>query len=203
MKLLPLLVALAACDGDFADPSRELGPAVEEGADHPVVVVLPKTLGVVDTPLVDVNGTPIGVACATCHGPDAETSWVGADGVTTDDPRDFHTKVELEHGDLTCNACHDADRTRLHLADGQQLELAETMTLCSQCHGQQRTSFDHGAHGGMNGHWDLKQGPRTRNHCVTCHAPHAPAYEAVRPVHPPRDRFLRPAGGTPAATGAH
>jgi hypothetical protein len=65
------------------------------------------------------------------------------------------------------------------------------MALCAQCHGTQKRDYDHGAHGGMRGYWDLKRGPRERNHCVSCHDPHAPKFGTFMPVHPPKDRFLQ------------
>lgn len=68
--------------------------------------------------------------------------------------------------------------------------MTEAITLCSQCHGPQRTSFDRGVHGGMTGHWDLSRGPRERNNCVDCHDPHAPKFVGGAPVHLPRDRFF-------------
>lgn len=96
----------------------------------------------------------------------------------------------LSHGELTCAACHDAtDRAALHLADGRTIALLDAMTLCAQCHGPQKRDYDHGAHGGMRGHWDLARGPRERNHCVACHEPHAPAFGRFSPAPGPRDRF--------------
>lgn len=186
--LLPL--ALCGCDSAFTHPERAYGEAVPaEAAHHPTTVHLPRTLGVVDTPLEDIHGTPIGVACVTCHGPDPEVAWVAGPG----EPDTFHGSVTVQHGDLTCNHCHEPeDRSLLRLADGSAIEMAETMQLCAQCHGTQKKSWDHGAHGGMTGHWDTRQGPRSRNHCVDCHAPHAPATEQVMPVLPPRDRYLPP-----------
>lgn len=177
-----------ACDRGFADPSREYGPEVSADAPaHRVEIHHPRTLGVADTPLVDAAGRPVGVACATCHGPSPELSWAAS----PEGPEAFHEAVDLRHGTLGCNTCHDAeDRTQLHLADGTPLELGEAMTLCAQCHGVQYRDYSRGSHGGMNGYWDLRRGPRVRNHCVDCHAPHAPAYEPVLPVHPPRDRYL-------------
>lgn len=190
-RLLALLLSvsfLGACEHGFADPSREFGEVVPDDAPlHPVEIHLPTTLGVADTPLLDARGRPIGVACATCHGPTAQTSWAASPG----DPEVFHGAVELQHGQLTCNACHDAiERSRLHLADGTPLELRDAMTLCAQCHGVQMRDYRNGSHGGMNGYWDRRRGPRNRNHCVDCHAPHDPAYGSVLPVHPPRDRYL-------------
>lgn len=182
---LALWALTAGCGTDWTDPSRELGEPVADTAPHAEVIAVPKTVGVVDTPLTDVNGTPIGVSCRTCHGPDPDSSWAARPG------EPFHTKVELKHGDNVCNSCHDPeDRTRLHLADGTPIEFGESIRLCAQCHGPQWRDYQHGAHGGMNGYWDRRRGGRTRHHCAACHAPHTPAYGQVLPVHPPRDRYL-------------
>lgn len=183
--VLPLLLLLGACDdGGFTDPDRAFAAEVTGPAVYPEILEKPTTVGVVDTPLVDVHGTPIGVACDTCHGPTPETAWTATPG------EPFHTGVKLVHGSNNCNSCHDADRTKLHLADGAQIAFGESMKLCGQCHGTQLRDFEHGAHGGMNGYWDQRQGPQVRQHCASCHAPHSPAYEKVRPVHPPKDRYL-------------
>lgn len=191
LRLIPILVLLGCavgCDSGFVDSRREFGPAVPENAAlHPVEIHSPMTLGVADTTLIDAQGRTIGVACETCHGPTPDLSWAAE----PDRPEVFHEAVDLRHGTLTCNACHDAeDRTKLHLADGELLEVKDAMTLCAQCHGVQFRDYSRGSHGGMNGYWDLERGPRDRNHCVDCHAPHAPAYGQVLPVHPPRDRYL-------------
>lgn len=179
------LLLLGACSHGFADPDRETAAPVPDGPRYAEVVVAPTTMGVVDTSRTDVHGTPIGVGCSTCHGPDPESSWAAEPG------EPFHTKVELVHGTNTCDHCHDPDdRSRLRLADGNPLEFGASIELCAQCHGKQYTNYTHGAHGGMSGYWDLRQGPRTRNHCVVCHAPHAPAIPQVSPVLPPRDRYL-------------
>lgn len=190
-----VFLLLGACAGGFSDPGRAFGEPTDPDAPlHPETIHVPTTLGVVDTPRADVNGTPIGVACATCHAPD------GAQIGDTGAPEAFHTKVDVLHGDLACASCHDpVDRARLRLADGSTIPLADALALCSQCHGPQARDYRHGAHGGMSGYWDRRRGPRERNSCVDCHAPHAPAYERVLPVHPPMDRFL-PAGG---AGGEH
>jgi formate-dependent nitrite reductase cytochrome c552 subunit len=182
----PLLLLLIACDRGFSDPQREFGEPVSWDVRHPVTIHTPETLGVVDTPMLDVNGTPIGVACQTCHGPDADPIVVDLDN-----PEDFHGAITLEHGALSCSACHDeADRSLLHLADGTTLAMAEAMSLCAQCHGPQYRDYEAGSHGGMSGYWDLRQGPRTRNSCMDCHAVHQPAYQGGMPVHPPADRFF-------------
>lgn len=174
---------LLACSSPFADPARALGDAVPDAPRQPTEIDRPSTLGVADTPLTDVHGAPIGVACVTCHGPNPDTAWASRPGAP------FHTGVTLVHGDITCDSCHDpADRSKLRLANGAVLEVTDAVTLCSQCHGPQARDYAHGAHGGMNGYWDTRRGPRVRNNCVSCHAPHAPAYGQVLPVFPPADR---------------
>lgn len=190
MKKLPplLFLLLVGCDHGFVDPSRASSPAPAADAPlHPEEVHLPSTLGVVDTPLVDIHGTPIGAACATCHSGSEKDRIERGSGA----PEAFHTGVSLSHGELSCNHCHDADdRTKLRLADGSAVKMTEALVLCAQCHGPQYRDYKHGAHGGMAGHWDRKQGGRDRNHCVDCHAPHTPAFEGMVPVPAPQDRFF-------------
>lgn len=186
---LSLTLLLAGCDLGFDDPSREFAEPPIAGPEHPVTIHQPATLGVLDTDRLDVNGQPIGIACATCHGVGAD-----ADAVAQDlgNPEKMHGTVELKHAELSCDACHDAQRDKLHLADGTQLDMAQAMDLCGQCHGPQKRDYDGGSHGGMAGYWDLTRGPRTRNHCLDCHDAHDPAFVGGAPVHPPRDRFLNP-----------
>lgn len=187
LLLLGLAVHLG-CAGDFTDETRRWAPQREDaGALHPVTIHQPTSLGVLDTPLIDARGATIGVACATCHGPTAERAIATADAGRAE----VHAGIDVQHGGLTCDACHDTDRTRLRLADGRGLPFADAMDLCAQCHGPQTRDYRRGSHGGMTGYWDLRRGPRARNHCIDCHAPHAPAYPAgVLPVLPPRDRYL-------------
>ncbi len=107
----------------------------------------------------------------------------------------FHQGLVTRHGDQACRACHQGpDYAELHLADGAAVAFTEVQTLCRQCHGPQARDFDHGAHGGMNGYWDLSRGPRERHACTTCHDPHAPAYVGMMPARGPVD---------PRHTGGH
>ncbi len=55
----------------------------------------------------------------------------------------------------------------------------------------------------MTGYWDLTQGPRSRNHCLACHDPHAPKYQPVMPVFPPRDFSQSHHSPHPPSHGAH
>jgi hypothetical protein len=182
---VPSQIALAP--GELPAVSSEKQPAAAEKELHPVIVRHPATLGLLDSELNDVRGTPIGVACATCHEAGGRPALDQRDGA----PEDFHAGVELAHGALSCSSCHDpADRTRLRLADGTPLPMAEVMQLCGQCHGPQFRDYERGSHGGMAGYWDRERGPQLRNSCVACHAAHQPAYPEVIPAAPPRDRFL-------------
>ncbi len=174
-----------SCQNTFSS-ERAFGPAIPKDAPrHTVEIHQPKTLGVLDTSLKDHADTPVGVSCRTCHGSGGQAELLKADA-----PKGFHKGLKVTHGQQSCNACHDKDRSRLHLADGAALEFDQVMTLCAQCHGVQYRDYQNGSHGGMTGHWDLQRGGRQRNNCVDCHSPHQPAVKPVWPAHPPRDRFL-------------
>lgn len=138
----------------------------------------------VDTGRVDAHGAPVLASCGTCHATRAPD--VGRRTA----PEHFHQGLRLAHGGLSCLSCHDGgDHDRLRLADGTPLPFTQVLDLCSQCHGTQRRDFDHGAHGGMSGHWDLSRGDRTRAVCTACHDPHSPAYAPAMPVFAPRDAY--------------
>lgn len=133
------------------------------------------------------DGAPVTVACGTCHA----TRTPNRANRATADLDEFHQGLVFRHGTSTCLSCHDGDDyDRLRLADGRPVEFVDVMTLCSQCHGPQFRDWQHGAHGGMSGYWDLSRGPRARNNCVDCHDPHAPAFPMMRPTFKPIDRFL-------------
>jgi hypothetical protein len=135
----------------------------------------------------DAAGKPLTVACSTCHA--ARSANIATR--ESADLDEFHQGMAFAHGNLTCISCHNPNNyDTLHLADGSSVEYSEVMTLCAQCHGPKTRDYQHGAHGGMTGYWDLSRGPRTRNNCVDCHAPHAPRFPAMKPTFKPRDRFL-------------
>lgn len=184
-RLLWIALLVTSCQGKIP-AERAYGPAVAEDAPrHAVEIHQPKTLGALDTTLKDHADTPVGVSCRTCHGSAGQGAMLKPDA-----PKDFHRGLKVTHGEQSCNSCHDQDRSRLHLADGQKLEFDQVVKLCAQCHGVQYRDYQKGSHGGMTGHWDLRRGGRQRNSCVDCHSPHQPAYEKVWPAHPPKDRFL-------------
>ena len=167
---------------------------------NPVVISKPLTGPRVDTGLKDSHGNSVTVACATCHA----TRVSNHDNKLPVDLNEFHGGMAFAHGTVSCLSCHNpADYDSLKLADGTRLDYSDVMTLCSQCHGTQRRDYDHGAHGGMNGYWDLKRGPRTRNNCVDCHDPHLPKYPQMQPTFKPHDRFLNPSKLNENKAGSH
>ena len=143
----------------------------------------------VATGAVDSLGRPVSISCGSCHSnfkPNLEIR-SGAQ------LKQFHQGLVFTHGKLTCLTCHNAPNYNLlRLAGEQPLDFSEAQTLCSQCHSKQSNDYEHGAHGGMNGHWNLARGARVRKQCIDCHDPHAPAFPAMVPTFKPHDRFLEP-----------
>jgi formate-dependent nitrite reductase cytochrome c552 subunit len=168
------------------DRPRSLQPPPRE-AHFAVTIDEPSKLTSIETHETDATGRPLRASCVTCHsvrGPSPLPAQASALQL-------FHKGLTVAHGALSCASCHDPEHPQsLHLADGTSMGTISVMRLCSQCHGPQRRDYDHGAHGGMSGYWDLSRGPRTRNNCVDCHDPHAPKYVGASPVLPPRDRLL-------------
>jgi len=167
-------------------------PGAKRVAKFLVTIRTPST-PMVDSGLKDFHAKPVMIRCATCHDGRA----ANVERTRGEDLKQFHQGMQTAHGNLTCLSCHDAKNyDALRLADGRSIPYAESMRLCAQCHGPQKRDYDHGAHGGMQGAWDLTKGGRVRNHCIDCHDAHAPKYPKVMPVFPPVDRF-------PIAGGAH
>lgn len=167
------------------NPPAEV-PKVAQPAVHAVQIRTLHGPPLVATGQRDPNGNPVGVRCVTCHAnrkPNATTH-------SGEALKEFHQGLKFKHGNLTCLSCHHSgDYDSLRLADDRKLPFPQVMELCGQCHGPQARDYAHGAHGGMTGFWDLTKGGRTRNNCIDCHDPHAPAYPRVRPVFAPKDRF--------------
>jgi hypothetical protein len=153
----------------------------------PVTVNRPAGSPRVATGEVDALGRPITVACSSCHAnfpPSPETR-------SGEELTEFHQGLKFDHGKLTCLSCHHhEDYNHLRLADGSLVEYPQVQTLCAQCHASQARDYEHGAHGGMLGYWDLSRGPRTRKGCLDCHDPHLPSFPRMLPEFKPRDRFL-------------
>ena len=211
--------AAGAAGTACADTPSEVAAAYRPTPTSPINVARPPGPPRVASDLVDGLGRPVTVGCATCHSLRAyvtdeqrgdapqipvfptENEPFGAPGVGDPTRRTgstlttFHQGLVTRHGDQACRACHQGpDYAELHLADGAAVAFTEVQTLCRQCHGPRARDFDHGAHGGMNGYWDLSRGPRERHACTTCHDPHAPAYVGMMPARGPVD---------PRHTGGH
>jgi hypothetical protein len=190
LRLAAILCLFAGC-GDSDVPT----PATAENATYPDAqfatrVHLPVTQGQARVPTRGFGpGVPT-LVCSSCH---ASREAMSA-RPHIEDVKEVHVGMQFTHGDLSCTACHDPANAydTFRLADGRSVEYQDVMDLCSQCHGPQRTAYDHGAHGGMTGYWDLSRGPRDKNACPVCHDPHAPAFPKMRPTFKPRDRFLSP-----------
>jgi formate-dependent nitrite reductase cytochrome c552 subunit len=153
---------------------------------HSVVIRKPTGPPKVKLASTDPQQRTAEVACSTCHSirpPNLENR----SSSTLDE---FHQGFEFTHGQLACYSCHNPSNSdSLRLADGSEVAYTEVLTLCSQCHSKQAESFAHGAHGGMNGHWDLSRGPQTKNNCIDCHDPHSPKYPQMVVTFKPKDRF--------------
>lgn len=178
--LVDLAEALAA-DGSLARSTTK--------TTHSVIIRKPSGPPRVELAGLDPHGRTGSVACSTCHAirkPNLEN-------VSADTLDEFHQGMTFNHGKITCYACHNPDDSNaLRLADGKSVAYENVMTLCSQCHSMQAESFAHGAHGGMNGHWDLTRGPQIKNNCIDCHDPHAPTYPKMIVGFKPKDRFNPP-----------
>ncbi|QDU89798.1 Doubled CXXCH motif (Paired_CXXCH_1) [Pirellulimonas nuda] len=181
--------ALPGCrpsDGE-ARHAHPAPPAPASVAAYQVNIRRPSGPPLIELAGADPQGRAASVACSTCHSvrkPNLENK-------TAASLDEFHQGLTVNHGALACYACHSPDNAdTLRLADGTTVEYVDVMTLCSQCHSKQAESFAHGAHGGMNGFWDLSRGPQTKNNCIDCHDPHAPKYPKMVVDFKPHDRFL-------------
>lgn len=174
----------------------------QSAASFPVIVRQPLGPPRIELAGADPQGRVASVACSTCHGV-RQPNLENRTAATLDE---FHQGMVFNHGSLACYACHNAeDSDALRLADGTSVAYEDVMALCSQCHSKQAESFAHGAHGGMNGYWDLSRGPQMKNHCVDCHDPHAPSYPRMIVGFKPKDRFNEPSveGHHPEGTASH
>jgi hypothetical protein len=177
---------------------RPTGAAAPQTPEARYAVVIRKPAGppVFHVGTKDANGKSVTMACAECH----KTRQPNAENRLGRPMAFFHQDLKGAHGNLSCVACHNPSdgNATLRFADGTALPYTEVMQLCGQCHGPQYRDYQHGAHGGMTGYWDLSKGGRTRANCIDCHTPHAPKYQPVQPAKGPNDR-----GSAKAKEAAH
>ncbi len=185
------VTACASRDADRFSASQDADGAhrLADGGVYASTLHAPRQLVSILGTTRNLQGQPVEIRCATCHDllvpppalPDRASSLGGP-----------HAGLRFDHGGNACAACHDPTRfDRLRLATGETIPMTGALRLCAQCHGTQYRNYTHGSHGGMTGHWDLRSGPRVRNHCVDCHDPHTPRYPSFRPMPPPLDAPAR------------
>lgn len=123
--------------------------------------------------------------CSECHA-DMEVNTERRELV------DMHDDIVLNHGpkERWCLDCHNAgDRDHLRLVNGALVGFDESYKLCGQCHGTIFRDWKEGIHGRRRGYWD---GAKEYLLCAHCHNPHAPKFQALKPLPPPvRPQFLR------------
>lgn len=192
VQVAPAVVRRAWCSlllviGCRADRPEALRPPPGEPTGA-VEIHVPARLTSVPTGELDALGRPVRAACVSCHSLRRPTELP----TKMESLRAFHQGLTFGHGTLSCASCHVIGaQDELRRADGTTIAMRDAIELCAQCHGPQYRDYQHGAHGGMNGYWDLSVGTRTRNHCVDCHDPHQPSFLASRPVLRPQDRGTR------------
>lgn len=199
--LLVVVLLSVAVAGVSAAMRSDLGDLADESIDSPKASATPDTTPtkfsveihkpsgppLVTTGLSDAHGNSVTVACSTCH----TTRQPNHQNKSVKDLDEFHGGMAFSHGTVSCLSCHNSNNyDSLKLADDSRIEFTDVMTLCAQCHGPQMNDYIHGAHGGMNGYWDLTRGPQKKNNCIDCHNPHSPQFPKMQPTFKPKDRFL-------------
>lgn len=100
-------------------------------------------------------------------------------------------KLEAMHQDISlkhmpggwCFDCHNPDnRDTLRLANGKIVKFEESYNLCGQCHGTILREWKNGLHGKRTGSWS---GEKQYYLCVSCHWPHDPPFQPIKPLPPP------------------
>ena len=180
------LGGLPACGGDTATVVADTAPLAVDGPTGVRLRPVPGVPQIAAGP-PDAHGHKAAVSCSTCHSMKPPAPERKSGSILTQ----FHQELRVQHGSLSCLACHNSeDYDSLKLASGERIPFERVMDLCAQCHGTQARDYEHGAHGGMSGHWDTTRGEQVRNQCTHCHDPHGPAFPRMQPTFKPRDRFL-------------
>ncbi len=116
---------------------------------------------------------------------------------------DEHRNIVMGHGSHNrnnlCYNCHsEANLTALHIRDGHELKFSESTQLCGSCHGPTYRDWEAGAHGRINGFWNIGLGEARKLDCANCHNPHAPRIPTREPA--PGPHALRTAPTAHSAT---
>jgi len=91
-----------------------------------------------------------------------------------------HTTIVLKHAgeQQWCYDCHDFDKDKLRLQNGQLIGYEKSYSLCGQCHGTIFRDWKAGIHGKRTGMWN---GEKLYRLCVSCHEPHQPRFKPLEP----------------------
>ncbi len=120
--------------------------------------------------------------CTDCHDEDWETDSSRRD---LDEPHDEIPGKFVHHDadNRWCLDCHSAkDRDKLRLINGKRIEFGEYYRVCEQCHRRIYREWKMGVHGKRTGYWN---GEKEQMHCVQCHNPHNPPFQAIEPMPAP------------------
>jgi hypothetical protein len=101
--------------------------------------------------------------------------------------KDEHVDIKLHHAESMrwCLDCHDPkNRDKLRLYNGELIDFKESYRLCGECHGNIYRDWRAGIHGKRTGYF-VGSGKRTYYLCASCHNPHEPKFQPLKPEPPP------------------
>ncbi len=95
-----------------------------------------------------------------------------------------HTKLTLKHGrnDYCLNCHHETNRNVYVTHDGKEILSDKPEELCAKCHGVVYRDWEVGAHGKLEGFWDISTEGRQSLVCIECHDPHDPKFKPLNPM---------------------
>jgi formate-dependent nitrite reductase cytochrome c552 subunit len=138
------------------------------------------------------TGVGLEYRCSDCH--DAMEPPEIAPKVT-----EGHEEIVLRHEEaMTCYTCHSrTNRDALNDIYGTEVSFVASENICHRCHGPRYRDWKLGIHGRMQGYWDKTKGEKRNITCVSCHDPHAPAFQLMKPSPmPSRDNYINESKGT-------
>lgn len=128
--------------------------------------------------------------CDECHSTAKPVKLQYTDDNTVIIPEAHKNLAAMAHGrnfrNENCYTCHEQNQLdHLHTPEGSELTFEQATLLCAGCHGPTYRDWEVGIHGRVSGYWNRQLGPATRQQCVSCHDPHAPAFTGLIPMPPP------------------